>query len=78
MLEAATKPAVQPVTSSPSAVKNNTKKEDGAKVEDSSRLSDQLVPDYAARVVINLWSSCDKPKQPPVQLWLPPCLRFPV
>ncbi|XP_008327640.1 sterile alpha motif domain containing 1a [Cynoglossus semilaevis] len=48
--EAATKPAVQPVTSSPSAVKNNTKKEDGAKVEDSSRLSDQLVPDYAARV----------------------------
>ncbi|XP_035036587.1 sterile alpha motif domain containing 1a [Hippoglossus stenolepis] len=48
--EAALKPAVPSVTTSPCALKNNVKKEDGGKVEDSSPLSDQLVPDYAARL----------------------------
>ncbi|GAA6218184.1 atherin-like isoform X1 [Lates japonicus] len=47
---AATKPATNPVTTSPCALKTNTKKEDGGKVEDSSPSSDQLVPDYAARL----------------------------
>ena len=56
VLEAALKPAVPPVTTSPCALKNNVKKEDGGKVEDSSPLSDQLVPDYAARLVIGLYS----------------------
>ncbi|XP_071328827.1 sterile alpha motif domain containing 1a isoform X2 [Trachinotus anak] len=48
--KAATKPASNSVTTSPCALKNNMKKEDGAKVEDSSLSSDQLVPDYAARL----------------------------
>ncbi|XP_018560142.1 sterile alpha motif domain containing 1a isoform X2 [Lates calcarifer] len=48
--KAATKPATNPVTTSPCALKTNTKKEDGGKVEDSSLSSDQLVPDYAARL----------------------------
>ncbi|GAA6218183.1 atherin-like isoform X2 [Lates japonicus] len=48
--KAATKPATNPVTTSPCALKTNTKKEDGGKVEDSSPSSDQLVPDYAARL----------------------------
>ncbi|CAG5897879.1 unnamed protein product [Menidia menidia] len=43
------KPAVHSGTSSPCAL-NNMKKEDGGKAEDSSLLSDQLVPDYAARL----------------------------
>ncbi|XP_029946372.1 sterile alpha motif domain containing 1a [Salarias fasciatus] len=43
-----TKPAVLPVNATPCAL-NNIKKEDAAKVEDSSLSSDQLVPDYAAR-----------------------------
>ncbi|XP_040919074.1 sterile alpha motif domain containing 1a isoform X1 [Toxotes jaculatrix] len=44
------KPAIHSVTTSPCALKNNTKKQDGGKVEDSSLSSDQLVPDYAARL----------------------------
>ncbi|XP_039979714.1 sterile alpha motif domain containing 1a [Xiphias gladius] len=48
--KAAMKPAIHPVTTSPCAIKNNMKKEDGGKVEDSSLSSDQLVPDYAARL----------------------------
>ncbi|XP_023260102.1 atherin-like isoform X1 [Seriola lalandi dorsalis] len=47
---AATKPAINSTTTSPCALKNNVKKEDGGKVEDSSLSSDQLVPDYAARM----------------------------
>ncbi|KAM9746284.1 LOW QUALITY PROTEIN: sterile alpha motif domain containing 1a [Menidia menidia] len=43
------KPAVHSGTSSPCAL-NNMKKEDGGKAEDSSLLSDQLVPDYAVRL----------------------------
>ncbi|XP_041634132.1 sterile alpha motif domain containing 1a [Cheilinus undulatus] len=46
--KAVTKPAVLPVTTSPIALKNNVKKEDGGKLEDSGLSSDQLVPDYAA------------------------------
>ncbi|XP_010728704.3 sterile alpha motif domain containing 1a isoform X1 [Larimichthys crocea] len=45
---AATKPAIQSVTTSPGTLKNNVKKEDGGKAEDSGLSSDQLVPDYAA------------------------------
>uniref|UniRef100_A0A3P8S709 Uncharacterized protein n=1 Tax=Amphiprion percula TaxID=161767 RepID=A0A3P8S709_AMPPE len=45
----ATKPAVHSETTSPCAL-NNVKKEDGGKVEDSRLSSDQLVPDYAARL----------------------------
>ncbi|XP_023260103.1 atherin-like isoform X2 [Seriola lalandi dorsalis] len=48
--KAATKPAINSTTTSPCALKNNVKKEDGGKVEDSSLSSDQLVPDYAARM----------------------------
>ncbi|XP_041861701.1 sterile alpha motif domain containing 1a isoform X2 [Melanotaenia boesemani] len=43
------KPAIHSGTSSPCTL-NNIKKEDGGKVEDSSLSSDQLVPDYAARL----------------------------
>ncbi|XP_060883264.1 sterile alpha motif domain containing 1a isoform X1 [Labrus mixtus] len=45
---AATKPAVLSVTTSPIALKNNVKKEEGGKAEDSGLSADQLVPDYAA------------------------------
>ncbi|XP_020496598.2 sterile alpha motif domain containing 1a isoform X1 [Labrus bergylta] len=45
---AATKPAVLSVTTSPIALKNNVKKEEGGKAEDSGISADQLVPDYAA------------------------------
>lgn len=48
---AITKPAVLSATSSPCALKNNMKKEDGVKPEDVAPSSDQLVPDYAARPV---------------------------
>ncbi|KAK2833340.1 hypothetical protein Q5P01_017229 [Channa striata] len=48
--KAAVKPAIHSATSSPTALKNNMKKEDGGKVEESSISSDQLVPDYAARL----------------------------
>ncbi|XP_040919075.1 sterile alpha motif domain containing 1a isoform X2 [Toxotes jaculatrix] len=48
--KATMKPAIHSVTTSPCALKNNTKKQDGGKVEDSSLSSDQLVPDYAARL----------------------------
>ncbi|KAM4531738.1 sterile alpha motif domain containing 1a isoform 3-T3 [Odontesthes bonariensis] len=44
-----TKPTIHSGTTSPCAL-NNMKKEDGGKAEDSSLLSDQLVPDYAARL----------------------------
>ncbi|XP_042360564.1 sterile alpha motif domain containing 1a isoform X2 [Plectropomus leopardus] len=46
--KAATKPAIPSPTSSPCALKNNVKKEDGGKAVDSGLSSDQLVPDYAA------------------------------
>lgn len=49
---AAKKPAIQPVTTSPGALKNNMKTEDGGKAEDSGLSSDQLVPDSAAGLVI--------------------------
>lgn len=49
---AATKPAIQPVTTSPDALKNNMKTEDGGKAEDSGLSSDQLVPDSAAGLVM--------------------------
>ncbi|XP_034567452.1 sterile alpha motif domain containing 1a [Notolabrus celidotus] len=45
---AATKPVIQSITSSPIALKNNVKQEEGGKAEDSGLSSDQLVPDYAA------------------------------
>ncbi|XP_026180825.1 sterile alpha motif domain containing 1a isoform X2 [Mastacembelus armatus] len=48
--KAATKPTVHSVTTSPCALKNNVKKEVGDKLEDSSLSSDQLVPDYGARL----------------------------
>ncbi|KAF3700077.1 Atherin Sterile alpha motif domain-containing protein 1 [Channa argus] len=48
--KAAMKPAIHSATSSPTALKKNVKKEDGGKVEDRSLSSDQLVPDYAARL----------------------------
>ncbi|XP_029914383.1 sterile alpha motif domain containing 1a isoform X2 [Myripristis murdjan] len=38
------------VTSSPCAVKNNVKKEDGGRTEDSGHSSDQLVPDYGPKL----------------------------
>lgn len=38
-------------SSSPSALKNNVKKEDEGKVEDGGPLSDQMVPDNAAQLV---------------------------
>ncbi|XP_044036774.1 sterile alpha motif domain containing 1a isoform X2 [Siniperca chuatsi] len=46
--KAATKSAIHSVTTSPGALKNNMKKEDGGKAEDNGLSSDQLVPDYAA------------------------------
>lgn len=60
LFAAAMKPAIHPVTTSPCAIKNNMKKEDGGKVEDSSLSSDQLVPDYAARLVIVQYSLWDR------------------
>lgn len=59
VLAAVTKPAVHSVTLSPCALKNNVKKEDEGKVEDNGLLPDQLVPDYAARLVIGPCSFCD-------------------
>lgn len=50
---AATKPEIHSVTTSPGAPKNNMKTEDGGKAEDSGLSSDQLVPDYAAGLVIS-------------------------
>lgn len=51
--EAAVKPAVPSFTTSPCALENNTKKEDGGKVEEDRRpSSNQLVPDLAAKLVI--------------------------
>lgn len=58
---AVTKPVVPSATSSPCALKNNVKKEDGVKPEDVGPSSDQLVPDYAARPVINLYILSAKP-----------------
>ncbi|XP_035472496.2 sterile alpha motif domain containing 1a isoform X1 [Scophthalmus maximus] len=49
--EAAVKPAVPSFTTSPCALENNTKKEDGGKVEEDRRpSSNQLVPDLAAKL----------------------------
>lgn len=50
---AATKPLMQPVTVSPGATKNNTKADDGGTAKESRPSSDQLVPDYAAGLVIS-------------------------
>lgn len=55
---AATKPAVPSPTSSPVAPKHNTKTDDGGKAEDGGLSSDQLVPDYAAGLVIFLSPFC--------------------
>ncbi|KAM8845427.1 sterile alpha motif domain containing 1a isoform 2-T2 [Spinachia spinachia] len=46
--KAAMKPEVHPASTSPCASKNQVKKDDAAKMVDSSLLPDQLVPDYAA------------------------------
>ncbi|XP_033999839.1 sterile alpha motif domain containing 1a isoform X2 [Trematomus bernacchii] len=46
--KAATKPAVHSAATSPCALKNNVKKEDGGQAVESGLSSDQLVPDYAA------------------------------
>ncbi len=54
VLTAATKPAINSLTASPSALKDNTKKEDGGKAEDSGLSFDQLVPDYASVMVNDL------------------------
>lgn len=54
MFPSATKPAVLSVTMSPSGLKNNAKMDDGGKAEDTGLLCDQLVPDYAAGLVISL------------------------
>lgn len=54
VLAAVMKPAINSATTSPGALNNNVKKEDGGKVEDISLSSDQLVPDYATRLVIGL------------------------
>ncbi len=54
MFAAATKPAIHSVTASPGALKDNMKKEDGGKAEDSGLSFDQLVPDYAAAMVNGL------------------------
>lgn len=43
---------MQPVTASPGAAKNNAKADDGGKAKESTPSSDQLVPDYAAGLVI--------------------------
>lgn len=53
MSAAATKPLMQPVTASPGATKNNTKADDGGTAKESRPSSDQLVPDYAAGLVIS-------------------------
>lgn len=54
MLATPTKPAIHAVTTSPGALKNNVKKEDGGKAEESGLSADQLVPDYAAGLVIGM------------------------
>jgi len=53
LLAAATKPAVHSAATSPCALKNNVKKEDGGQAVESGLSSDQLVPDYAAGLVNN-------------------------
>lgn len=54
VLAAATKSAIHSATTSPGALKNNVKKEDGAKAQDNGLSFDQLVPDYAAGLVIGM------------------------
>lgn len=44
---------MQPVAASPGANKNNTKADDGGKAKESAPSSDQLVPDYAAGLVMS-------------------------
>lgn len=44
---------MQPVAAIPGANKNNTKAEDGGKAKESAPSSDQLVPDYAAGLVMS-------------------------
>lgn len=53
MFAGATKPLMQPVAVSPGANKNNTKADDGGKAKESAPSSDQLVPDYAAGLVMS-------------------------
>ncbi|XP_076000439.1 sterile alpha motif domain containing 1a [Genypterus blacodes] len=63
----AVKPAVPSVTASPSALKNNVKKESGLKAEDSGLSPDQLVPDFGARLE-EIRSVCDGgPQSLPLQ-----------
>lgn len=69
---AVTKPAILSVTTSPGPLKNNVKKEDGGKVEDNGLTSDQLVPDYAAGLVIGLVCQTT----PPVCFLLLLCVCF--
>ncbi|XP_068193797.1 sterile alpha motif domain containing 1a [Antennarius striatus] len=64
--KAATKPAPHPETTSPSGLKNNVKKEDGDKAEESILLSDQLVPDYAAGPDDTKNASDGRPQTPSV------------
>lgn len=73
MFTAVTKPAILSVTTSPGPLKNNVKKEDaGGKVEDNGLTSDQLVPDYAAGLVIGLMCQTT----PPVCLLFLLCVGF--
>lgn len=44
---------MQPVAASPGANKNNTKADEGGKAKESAPSSDQLVPDYAAGLVMS-------------------------
>lgn len=51
---------MQPVMSSPCALKGSMKREEGSKAQEGGLASDQLVPDYAARPVrpVLLYVSC--------------------
>ncbi|KAM8825080.1 sterile alpha motif domain containing 1a [Synchiropus picturatus] len=61
----AVKAALSSVTITSSTLKDGVKKEDGAKAEDGGPLSDQLVPDYAARLERTTDAVSDGP--PPAQ-----------
>lgn len=53
MCAGATKPLMPPVAASPGAAKNNTKTDDAGKAKESAASCDQLVPDYAAGLVMS-------------------------
>ncbi|XP_075941964.1 sterile alpha motif domain containing 1a [Anarhichas minor] len=63
---AAMKPAIHSAATSPCTIKNRVKKEDGGKMVDSSLLSDQLVPDYAAGPDESKNVSEGRPQGPPL------------